>query len=513
MSDEIRAEDCPPGTAPFYPGKKTRNNPAGTPLSRSEFADKVITDWVQHFEDKEKYKRTKWHNKSRYLVTYMKPLGVGYQTVKQKLLDIERKLAEEEKDEELTRSLSVQSTKMDIDIDVTSNPVQSNRVAKDFEIDKLLEMSDHKIFEDDIEIPEYLQNSRKFKKRQLEYFLGLEPTKFFEKYDQVPPNIQKMEEFKQKHKQLVEKFMEDNFAQSSSQEILMRLPETPSAVLNSEALNERLSHLSFEERSKRLLLKNIKDTIKELNKTPDGRKQAQEFIAGVSHEVYGDPGLDLSWRMKDKVRRMKGKLLSGEEKTLLIEKPKKRKLFPDAVEMMGITHWIENTIPEPSKQTGKVIEEEGETVPTRYQDRTNREMYECFKEDYKVKIEAEMTKKANEMRRQLASRKDSEDKQRRLDYVKSLPGVFPSLDWYIGKRPKETKPLTDHTTGLCRLCEAAKTNFSTLIKTAKTQCSCGSLMCPNFSCACPIEEHEEEEAECICSTCECEICMSCKVIY
>ena len=50
MSDHIRAKDCPPGKAPFYPGKKTRNNPTGSMLTRYEFADKVITDWVRHFE-------------------------------------------------------------------------------------------------------------------------------------------------------------------------------------------------------------------------------------------------------------------------------------------------------------------------------------------------------------------------------------------------------------------------------------------------------------------------------
>ena len=511
MSNLLRAEDCPSGTAQFYPGKKTRNNPTGTHLSKDEYADKVISDWVKHFEDKERYKSAPWSNKASYLLEYIKPLKIGYKAAKSKLLNVERKIAVEEEGEDLTRSLSTHSKEMDIDTNEITEYSDSHRVAKDFEIDKLMTLSDRELFEDGLEVPDYLQNSRRFKKRQKEYFLGLEYEKFLEKYDAIPPNIKGLVEFKQKHNLYAERFMDDNFAQSSSQEILIKLPETPSAIVNSEALNNRLCHLSFEDRSERLLLQNVKETIEELNKTPEGRKQAVEFIAGVSHQVYGDPGLGLSRRTKEKVKQMKGKLLSGEKSTLVCENFEKRKIFPPSIELMAKTHWTDNTIPEPAKHTGRAIEEEGETVPTRYQDRTNSEMYESFKEDYKGKVKVEMCKKANDMKIQLSKRKDTEDKQRRLDYANSLPEVFPSLNWYIAQRPRETKALTDHTTGLCHLCEAAKINFTTLVKAAKVRCSCGTKHCANFTCVCPIDDDEEEVAYCSCSGCECEICTTCKV--
>ena len=54
MAEHIRSEDCPPGSAPPYPGKKTKKNVEGVELSKSEFTDKIISDWVRHFEDKEK---------------------------------------------------------------------------------------------------------------------------------------------------------------------------------------------------------------------------------------------------------------------------------------------------------------------------------------------------------------------------------------------------------------------------------------------------------------------------
>ena len=509
MPETIRSEDCPPGLAPCYPGKKSKNNPNGTDLSRSEFADKVITDWVKYFTDKESYKRTPWAHKSRYLLQYMKPLGVGYQTAKTKLLDIERKLAEVTEDEELTSSQSLHNPMMEIDTEKVWSDM--SRRVKDSEIDKWLNLSDKEIFEDKIEVREDVKNSYRYKAREKAYYLALSDTELFERYEAVSHYIRNLEEFKQRHRQFVENYMDDKFAQSSSQEILEKLSQTPASVQNSETYMNRLRHLSYEERSEKLVMKNIKDTINELNKTPTGRKQAKAFIAGVSHPVYGDPGLGLTRKAKGEVKNIKGKLLSGSETTLKVDNLKVRKISPQTVETIAREHWLENTIPEPAKHTGKAIEEGGETVPTRYQDRTDREVYENFKEDCSEKVKVEMAKVGQEMRNKLVKRIDSVDKQRRLEYAGSLPELFPSLDWFIKQRPAETKPLCDHTTGLCHLCEAARKNFSTIVQAAKTRCSCNTRMCPNWSCVCPVVDDDQEQAPCVCPPCECEDCVTCQV--
>ena len=512
MPDIIRREDCPPGRALAYPGKKTRNNPDGTVLSKMEYVDKIIPEWIKHFEDKERYKRTPWSTKSAYLVIYMTPIGIGYQATKKKLMEIERKLADETEEEELTRSLSTQSKEMDIDEKEVTESNEQSRVKTDFEIDKFLELlSDAEMFESKKDIPEYIKNTKKYKKREERYYLALEDARLLDIFDTIPPRIKNLEEFKPRQRHFVDQYIEEHFGQSSSQEILMQLPQTPSVVRYSEAVSNRLCHLSFEERSEKLVMQNIRDTVTELNKTPEGKKQAVEIIAGVSHEVYGDSGLGLTRWMKDKVKKIKGKLLSGEESTLVADRVQERQIFPPSVKFIGREHWLDNTIPEPAKHSGKAIVEEGETVPLRYQDRTDREMYESFKEDCKQKIEVEMAKHAVNMKKKLSDRKDSEDKQRRQDYADSLPQQFPSLDWYVKQRPTETKPLTDHTTGLCHLCEAAKMNYTNVVKAFKTKCSCGTKHCPNWSCACPIANDDEEETRCLCS-CECEVCMSCQVI-
>ena len=180
--------------------------------------------------------------------------------------------------------------------------------------------------------------------------------------------------------------MEDNFANSSSQEILMKSSQTPAVIQNSEIYKSRLSHLNYEERSERLVMRNIRETVKELNKTPEGKKQVRMFIAGVSHPVYGDPGLGLNKKLKSETKQMKAKLLSGEEVTLSVANKSKRKVFPGSVEDIAREHWLENTIPEPAKHTGKAIEDGGETLPKRYQDRTDSECYGQFKESCRGKV-------------------------------------------------------------------------------------------------------------------------------
>ena len=139
------------------------------------------------------------------------------------------------------------------------------------------------------------------------------------------------------------------------------------------------------------------------------------------------------------------------------------------------------------------------------------ECYENFKDECRGKIKIEMTKVSQELQEKLINRPESMDKKRRLEYAESLPDKFPSLDWYIAQRPPETKPLCDHTTGLCHVCESAKLNFSKIVKTTKSQCSCGSKSCPGFSCACPIPDEEEDDYTCMCPPCECEACSMCQV--
>ena len=92
--------------------------------------------------------------------------------------------------------------------------------------------------------------------------------------------------------------------------------------------------------------------------------------------------------------------------------------------------------------------------------------------------------------------------------------MFPSIDWFLDQKPEEVKPMHDHTTALCKLCEAAVLNYTTLVKTIKHQCDCKTEHCPDFLCMCPQDDEENDDVtrQCNCH-CDCDNCRGCKVNY
>ena len=139
---------------------------------------------------------------------------------------------------------------------------------------------------------------------------------------------------------------------------------------------------------------------------------------------------------------------------------------------------------------------------------TAEEQYSSFKEEYKDDVKAEMDKKVEIERVKLFQRPHSEVKIRRLSKLEKLPYSFPGSKWYREQKPPEIKPLIDHTTGLCKVCEAAGLNYTTLAKTIKRLCVCQTKQCPNWTCLCESQVDDSEECTCGCS---CDDCAECKV--
>ena len=145
-------------------------------------------------------------------------------------------------------------------------------------------------------------------------------------------------------------------------------------------------------------------------------------------------------------------------------------------------------------------------MPTRWQHLSQREQFANFRDECSTEISDVMRKHGEESIRKLESRPDSEDKARRVELYSNIQNKFPSESWYLDQKPPEVKPLCDHTTGLCRICEAASLNFITLSRNLKRLCGCKTERCPNWICLC---DPDEDEA-CSC-TCDCDSCSRCKV--
>ena len=173
--DGIRREDCPVDRAPFYPGKKSRNNPNGSTLTKFEFVSKTIEDWVKHFDDSDKYHNTGFAEKVGYLKVHLRNLFVGSNEVKETLLAVENKLAENREEENLANSQNFLNTEMDVDNDDGSEPddpdIMISRWEREQEIEKLLQLTDEEIFESGVQISEHLTQSKKYKQREKSFFL------------------------------------------------------------------------------------------------------------------------------------------------------------------------------------------------------------------------------------------------------------------------------------------------------------------------------------------------------
>ena len=117
-------------------------------------------------------------------------------------------------------------------------------------------------------------------------------------------------------------------------------------------------------------------------------------------------------------------------------------------------HWEAITTTEPAKhkRPGRAVKDGEETVPTRYQTTTNEEAYQSFKENCSEAVGRVMARHGLELVEKYSVRKDSADKQYRLQHARVVvPGKFPGLMWFLAQRPPEVKLLNDHTTGLCKV--------------------------------------------------------------
>ena len=97
---EIAREDCPENPAIAYPGKYGRNNRGGSVLTREEFKEEAVRNWVDHFDESEKYQNTPLGHKAIYLARHLKRFNVDAKEARALIVKVEsaqtREVAEQE---------------------------------------------------------------------------------------------------------------------------------------------------------------------------------------------------------------------------------------------------------------------------------------------------------------------------------------------------------------------------------------------------------------------------------
>ena len=506
--NEITQDDCPLNKAEKYPRKFTKNNLTGTTLSKEEYKETLVKNWVQHFYQSEikteKYQNTPLAHKSIYLMRHLDNNPVKQKEARALIIkaevsiDTNNRQRENEQEEDLDVNLvdtenaevelqdkmdqdETEDNNEDMEVDVSDSA--ETRTKKEILVKEFLCKTDTELFGVNLEVPIVVEKSRKYIERKRNYIIS---------------------------------YMETNDYQDS-QEVLDNLSQAPKVV--KEVLKQKLQHLTREEKANRVLCKTLSDTLTRLKETPgaEARKQVQIVLAAISHHTWGLPALKghSSWRLDKEAREMKVRLLTGVNPILTPPPKAKKDIYPVEVKELVEQHWMESTIPEPSvRRRMKRNEKEGakvvQSVPTRWQHLSHKEQYSNFKEELGGQVEKVMTEHAHKEIEKISKRPDSDDKTRRLEVYQTLPKKIPGEKYYRDQKPPEVKPLQDHTTGLCRVCEAGGLNYETLTTTLRRLCSCGSNKCPSWLCLCREGDDQDQDEPCSCA-CSCEACNNCQV--
>ena len=491
----LKATDNPPVPTPPYPGLWHRNNTDGIMISKMEYLQNHTNQWLDYVKNNKSYEETFMADKAKVLILHLQgkrksdPNFVTHNQCRQLITRAELWLQQKEhsetppedetdsehnggKQSDQQESPHVEHNLLDefsdnesLDDDWDDGWDKGDRSTEDKILRQFLSRTDSEIFESNISPEDFLgfkvSNRKKFKSRREAYSRkvldNLSDKDLFQSGEVViNKHIRESKVYEGRKEHFSSTYYEENLEGQSSQEILSVMSQTPSVVIESETFKNRISHLSKKERAEMAALKSARDTVKSLDENPsiEGREQKKQIIASLTSLRFGPPEFGLSWREEKDVIEMKRKLLSGEERILKVLPHKRKQIFPIEVTQAAKQHWEEITQVDPSKirRPNKAAKDGEETVPTRFQVTTNEEAFQSFKEQYSDQVEQIMLREAKEQEERLLKRKDSEDKENRLQYVRTkLPKKFPCLSWFIEQRPQEVKLMNDHSKGMCKV--------------------------------------------------------------
>ena len=371
----LKASDNPPEKAPPFPGLWSRDNEQGSTMSKTEFYQDITNQWLEVVKDKPAYSNTYIADKAKVLSLHIqsKRDKITHAQCKQFITRSELRLQELEsleEQEQLEKDVQDEQVQQDssegeeaMEIDVTEHTenqsddfsneegedeAMKKRVEKELSLTKFLENSNEYIFKRKIcritlvlgFNPEY---SSKFKERREEFAQKICENKtnyeLFESDQKVNEHVKKSAIYKERQKGYTDIYFQDHFEGQSSQNILALISQTPKLVVDSEVFKERISHLSKKEKSEKVAMKSVKDTVKALSENPskEGKEQRKLIGASLASLRFGVPDIGLSVKEERQAVEMKRKLLAGEENILKAEGLAARQKFPPQVGVVMCT--------------------------------------------------------------------------------------------------------------------------------------------------------------------------------
>ena len=405
----LRVEHNPPEKAPSYPGKLTQENPNGSMLSRQAYLQEESDQWFLYVKEKLTYRNTSMAHKARCLRHHLS----NSHSKKYKVSQIQCRKFVKSAEYRLTDQEGVEPMESEQDKNLEHDHTKEENYTLNVEEKSRADDMNGSLCQADKEKIE----GRTKKEWKLEKILSRSDAELFESRDtEMDDDDIKLMETSIRLKERLRAYL----ASKESHKIIFEEAQAPKFVINSKEYKKRLN-ISKKEKSGIMAGKEAKETIKLLAETPGKESREQRKIIGacVTSLRYGVPDIGLNWREEKVVQDMKRRLVTGVDKVLTIPNKEVREVLPASLSEVAKRYWYETTTPEPAKHRylEKVLMDNGEAVPIRYQTTSDMEAYEGFVVMYNDEIRNIMKKHSQTLLDKYSMRRDSDDKKHQLNYA------------------------------------------------------------------------------------------------
>ena len=173
-----------------------------------------------------------------------------------------------------------------------------------------------------------------------------------ENEDALPDFVRNSHKYKKKKEEFILQYCNSLFESSSSQDLASSYSQLPEFVRESKAFKTKMSKRTQQQLSNWRILKNVNDTLKELqkNKSEVAYNQRVQLVAAVFCPRYGVPAVEETRSMIEAGKVMRRKLFTGTEHILKGEAKKEKEYIPQEVHKMAEDSWLnKSTIPKQAK--------------------------------------------------------------------------------------------------------------------------------------------------------------------
>ena len=184
--------------------------------------------------------------------------------MKETLMDIEKEMADETDKEQTDDSQYVNNDAVEM------IPVDSLEIEDAMDIETRKENDDLDMFADSENEEETQNHNIKVRQQEktIQEYLKWSDSDLVENEAGLPDCVKKSERYQNRKKKFIQEYIDSKFDPDlcSSQDILEKMTQLPPYVRDDKLLQDRLKHLTREEKSSKRCLKNLAETLAELRK-------------------------------------------------------------------------------------------------------------------------------------------------------------------------------------------------------------------------------------------------------